>query len=225
MVVGNDPSVCNGSSTATSNVNNRTTIEQQQNNNETTTKQQWNNNETTMKQQWNNNKTTTTTMATWWRMEWTSSSSACLRPYGSRLGGAQAATTQRYDFFGGLGQSALIRRTNILRWRVERNPRSSSTSIGLWFTFGDGRFLLDRSAYILQTFVRLHFTIGIAHAVTRLSTSIVALTTNKLSIWLPPTKHFVPTITIDETRRELILRKIEIEIVPPPHPMCTPETY
>ena len=133
--------------------NNKTTMRQQQNNNETTTEQQWNNNRTTMKKQHDNNGTTTsTTMATWWRMEWTSSSSACLRPYGSRLGGAQAATTQRYDFFGGLGQSALIRRTNILRWRVERNPRSSSPSIGLSFAFDDGRFLLDRSAYILQSF-------------------------------------------------------------------------
>ena len=91
------------------------------------------------------------------------------------------APTTTKDSFGGLGWSTLIRRTNILRLRVERNPRSSSTLIGLSFPFGDEQTLLDRSAYILQTLVQLHFTIGIAHTVIQQSTSIVAHTTLHLT--------------------------------------------
>ena len=42
------------------------------------------------------------------------------------------------------------------RLRIEQNPRSSSTSIGLSLSFGDKGILLDRSAYSLQTFIWLH---------------------------------------------------------------------
>ena len=47
---------------------------------------------------------------------------ACAR-MGAAWGGAQAALTRPYDFFGGSSRSALNRRTNNLRRRVGLNPR------------------------------------------------------------------------------------------------------